>query len=226
MLLNLLAIIWLFLCKWASFHNPAQDPTLLSLVSFSCFFAVIANVLFMILWLFSKKKLRALASLITIVLCWNVSGVILGINYIGKNNITATDEGGLKIMTWNVHLFDLGEWTKDKASKAKILKLIKDENPDILCLQEFYWDGKSDLEPYTALLQQQGYPFVQFSEEYTMKKNVITSTAGKNDIINTGHAVFSKYPLRNKQRYPLYGTNYNMLSVEVVIDSSHISSIL
>lgn len=137
----------------------------------------------------------------------------------------AGNEGDLKIMTWNVHLFDLGEWTKDKASKAKILKFIKEENPDILCLQEFYWEEKADLEPYTALLQQQGYPFAEFSVENVLRKNFITSVAGKNEIIHTGHAIFSKYPLRNKQRYPLYGKNYNMLSVEVEIDSSHIFSL-
>lgn len=125
-------------------------------------------------------------------------------------------------MTWNVHLFDLGEWTKDKTSKARILKLIKDENPDILCLQEFYWDAKEDAEPYTDLLQQLGYPFVEFSVENAMRKKLITSNASKNDLINTGHAIFSKYPLRNQRRYPLFGKTYNMLSVEVVIDSSNI----
>ena len=125
-------------------------------------------------------------------------------------------------MTWNVHLFDLGEWTKDKASKARIIKLIKEENPDILCLQEFYWDAKETAEPYTEILQQLGYPFVEFCVENKMRKNHITSNASNNDIINVGHAVFSKYPLRNAITYSLFRQTYKMLSVEVVIDSSNI----
>ena len=128
-------------------------------------------------------------------------------------------------MTWNVHLFDLGEWTKDKSSKAKILKLIKDENPDILCLQEFYWDADGSLEPYTRVLQQQGYPFVQFSIEHVINKSQITIAAKKGEKINVGHAVFSKYPLRNKQQYLMADKNYNMLSMEVVVDSINIFSL-
>lgn len=223
LLLNIGVIIWLFLCKWASIHNPAQQPTLLSLVSFSCLFAVLANVIFVISWLFSRKKWRALLSLITIILCWNVARPLVAFNYFGKNKITS-DAGGLKIMTWNVHMFDLGEWTKDKTSRAKILKLIKDESPDILCLQEFYWNKDEEAEPYTALLQQLGYPFVEFSVENTIRKRTITSNAGKNDSIYTGHAIFSKYPLRNEQKHVLF-QNYNMLSVEVVVDSGHIFSL-
>lgn len=166
--------------------------------------------------------MRSLFSLITLLLCWNVTRPLLGLNYFGRNTNAATEEGSLKIMTWNVHMFDLGEWTKDKASKAKILKLIKDENPDILCLQEFYWDAKEESEPYTAILQQSGYPFVAFSIENGMRKSYITSDASSGDVIYTGHAIFSKYPLRNEKHYPLSERIYNMLSVEVVIDSSHI----
>ncbi len=224
-MLNIGAVLWLLLCKWAAYYDPSDKPTLLSLISFTCFFAALSNVFFVLFWLFSKKKLRSLASLIVLVLCWNITRPLFGFNYVGNNTIASNDESSLKIMTWNVHLFDLGEWTKDKTSKAKILKLIKEENPDILCLQEFYWDAKEDSEPYTAILQQSGYPFVAFSVENDLKKNYITSDASKDDLIYTGHAIFSKYPIRNEKRYPLFPRTYNMLSVEVVIDSSHIFSL-
>jgi endonuclease/exonuclease/phosphatase family metal-dependent hydrolase len=206
----------------ASYYDASLKPTLLSLFSFTCFFATLGNMLFVLFWLLSGKKLRSLFSLITLLICWNVTRPLYGLNYFGKNTTAATDEGSLKVMTWNVHMFDLGEWTKDKTSKAKILKLIKEENPDILCLQEFYWDAREDSEPYTAILQQSGYPFVAFSIENSMRKNYITSDASKDDMIHIGHAIFSKYPIRNEKRYPLYNRIYNMLSVEVVIDSGHI----
>lgn len=222
LLLNIAFIIWLLLCKGASYYDAAQKPTLLSLFSFTCFFAALGNFFFILFWLFSKKKFRSLFSLITIIICWNVTRPLYGLNYFGKNTVATADEGSLKVMTWNVHMFDLGEWTKDKTSKAKILKLIKDENPDILCLQEFYWDAREDSEPYTAILQQSGYPFVSFSTENIMRKNYITSDASKEDMIHMGHAIFSKYPIRNERRYPLSDRIYNMLSVEVVIDSGHI----
>lgn len=225
LLLNIGAMIWLLLCKWAAYYDPAGHPTLLSLLSFTCFFATLANVFFLIFWLFSRKKLRSLLSLGTLLLCWNIARPLFGFNYFGNNANAVSDEGNLKIMTWNVHLFDLGEWTKDKSSKAKILNLIREENPDILCLQEFYWDAKEDAEPYTAILQQSGYPFVAFSMENGMRKSFMTSSAQKDELIYIGHAIFSKYPLRNQQRYPLFDRIYNMLSTEVVIDSGHIFSL-
>lgn len=222
LLLNIAVIIWLLVCKWASFYNPEGRPTLLSLISFSCFFALLANLIFVVLWLFSRKKIRSLLSLLTIILCWNVVYPLFGIHYFSNNNATKEDAVELKVMTWNVHLFDLGEWTKDKTSKAKILQLIQEENPDILCLEEFYWDEDDRGEPYANILQQSGYPFVAFSADKKMKKRLLTIEAGKKDLINIGHAVFSKYPLRNETRYPLYDKAYNMLGVEVIIDSAHI----
>lgn len=209
------------MCQWAAIYTPIK-PTLLSLASFSIFFALSANVFFILLWLLSKKKWRSIISIGAIALCWKVSAPVFAFNIFGVNHIAAGSKGDLKIMTWNVHMFDLGEWTKDKTAKAKILQFIKEENPDILCMQEFYWDEKTNLEPYTSLIQQLGYPFVEFSKENVLQKNFITSQASKQDIIVTGHAIFSKYPLRNQQRYPIANKGYNMLSVEVVIDSIHI----
>jgi endonuclease/exonuclease/phosphatase family metal-dependent hydrolase len=205
-----------------SFHDPSDNPTALSLISFTCLFAALGNVVFVFLWLFTKKKLRALFSIITIAICWSVCRPLIGFNYFGRNNISPTEATGLKVMTWNVHMFDLGEWTKDKASKAKILKLIEDENPDILCLEEFYWDSKEPSEPYTDILQKLGYPYVKLTTENINRKEMITSNASKTDMINVGHAIFSKYPLRNEQQYELHSENKKMLGVEVVVDSNNI----
>lgn len=125
-------------------------------------------------------------------------------------------------MTWNVHLFDLGEWTKDETSKAKIIQLIKAENPDVFCFQEFYWDAEDNALPYTALLQQLGYPYVQFSKENSIKKRRMNSAAGKDEVIHIGNVIFSKFPLRNARSFGLGKPGYNMLSSELHVDSSHI----
>ncbi|KAA5537161.1 endonuclease/exonuclease/phosphatase family protein [Taibaiella lutea] len=219
---NTIFVIWLLLCKWVSFHDPSNSPTSLSLISFTCLFAAFGNVAFIFLWLFTKKKLRALFSIIAIAICWSVCRPLIGLNYFGRNNISSAETTGLKVMTWNVHMFDLGEWTKDKASKAKILKLIEDENPDILCLEEFYWDSKEPTEPYTDILQKLGYPYVKLVTENINRKEMITSNASKTDMINVGHAIFSKYPLRNEQHYEIHSENKKMLGVEVVVDSNNI----
>lgn len=50
---------------------------------------------------------------------------------------------------------------------------------------------------------------------------MMTSSAQKDEHIQIGHAVFSKYPLQNETRYPISTYYYNMLSVDVVVDSVH-----
>jgi len=220
LIINIGAVIWLLLCKFASLYNPEGHPSLLSLFSFSTFLAYFLNVVFIFLWLFSKRKLRFLFSFLTIIICWSLVKPIFGFNYFGNNKVEPND-GGLKIMTWNVHLFDLGEWTNDETSKAKIIKLIQDENPDVLCLEEFYWDPAHNAEPYTNIIQQLGYPYVRLSMNNQMKKSRMTTKSIKNELINSGDAIFSKYPLQNETSYTLKGS-YKMLSVDLVMDSSQI----
>lgn len=221
LLLNLGAVGWLLLCRLAAFYNPAGDPHILSLLSFTVFFAIIVNVFFVFFWLFTRRKLRSGLSLITLLICWNLVRSVVGLNYFG-NNETGRNTGGLKVMTWNVHLFDLGEWTKDETSKAKIIKLIKAENPDVFCLQEFYWDAADNALPYTSLLQQLGYPYVQFSKENSIKKRRMNSAAGEHEVIDIGNVIFSKFPLRNARSFSLGKPGYNMLSSELHVDSTRI----
>lgn len=147
----------------------------------------------------------------------------MAFNYFGNNKIKPND-GGLKVMTWNVHLFDLGEWTNDQTSKAKIIELISEENPDVLCLEEFYWDKKQPSEPYTSIIQQMGYPYVKLSSNYSLKKSLMTTKATKDEVIFSGDAIFSKYPLQNEHTYIL-NKNYKMLSVDLIVDSSNIFNV-
>lgn len=156
----------------------------------------------------------------TILACWSVVKPVFGVHPFGG---TASENiSGIKIMTWNVHLFDLGEWTRDKNAKMKILNLIKEENPDILCLQEFFMEEGGSGEPYTNIIRQLGYPYFKFSEESKMSKHVMNAKALRGEHILIGHAVFSKYPLQNDIRYPLDSSYYNLLSMDVIVDSARI----
>jgi len=221
LLLNLGAAAWLILCKWVSHADVSVAPGYLSLLSFTCFFALVANVFFIFFWLFSKKrKWLLLLSGLTIMVCWSVVKPVFGIHPFA--GATSENTSGIKVMTWNVHLFDLGEWTRDKTSNAKIIKLIKDENPDILCLQEFFMEEGGSGEPYANIIRQLGYPYFKFSEESKMSKRIMNAKALRGEHILIGHAVFSKFPLQNDIRYPLGASHYNLLSVDVMVDSTHI----
>ncbi len=207
--------LWLSLCTWAAYRDVSVNESILSLFSFSNVFAVALNVFFLFFWLFTERKKFSLIPLGTLLLCFSVTKSSFGINLLGAT-VEAEDQS-LKVMTWNVHLFDLGEWTKNKQSKNKIIEFISEQAPDILCLQEYYVDAGNTNEPYVELLRGLGYNYYEFSIEDDYPKRNINIEAGVNEVIKVGHAVFSKFPLSKMHRYSLDPKRnyYNLMGVDV-----------
>lgn len=108
----------------------------------------------------------------------------------------------LKLMSYNVRLFDfyLSSAAKDYRVRDSIINYLQKENPDVLCLQEyFYTDGSTDFnmkKELKDLLQSKGYhERVRFQQN---KKR------------NFGVSIFSKYPIVSKGEvsFPATATNY------------------
>ncbi len=96
----------------------------------------------------------------------------------------------IRMMTYNVHSFRPYEDVHDRDSldmvKSQMLKLIETENPDIICLQEYYTRKKGSFnltDSLKRILNTANYYFCPFSE---------------NDYEATGLAIFSKYPIKNR----------------------------
>lgn len=218
--LNVLVIVWLFCCLYASWFDASGGNSLWSLFSFTNLFAVWANILFVFLWLFSKKKKYALVSLLTLLVCWRITSVVFGVNIWSSMTASRSDEQqGIRIMSWNVHMFDLGEWTADKSTFAKILKYIEDENPDILCMQEYYKDEKDYSSPYAAIIKGLGYPYESFMINNQWNKSKMTIHSKPGDVIDVGTVIYSKYPLSNKRYHKLSGKGQGMHTADVELES-------
>lgn len=91
------------------------------------------NLLFVMYWTIQLKK-YLLLSLITILLGYNS---FFSYYQFRSENIDSGAKG-IKIMSYNCMLFDLYNWSNNSNSRNKIFDMLKNENPDILCLQEFY----------------------------------------------------------------------------------------
>lgn len=85
-------------------------------------------------------------------------------------------------------LFDLYNWSKNKQSRNIILNMLTEENPDILCLQEFYTSEQqgdfNNIDTVRDLLSAKNY-----HAEYTV-------TLREHD--HWGIATFTKYPIIKK----------------------------
>jgi len=95
-------------------------------------YLLLVNILFVIFWVTLLKK-EALIS---------VAAILLGIGYM-HNFIRLTNHGeevkpDIKLISYNLRLFNYYEGNSARHSEKKILQMLKTENPGIICLQEYY----------------------------------------------------------------------------------------
>jgi endonuclease/exonuclease/phosphatase family metal-dependent hydrolase len=95
----------------------------------------------------------------------------------------------LKVMSYNVKVFDLYNWSNNKKTRSQIFGLIEDESPDIACFQEFVHRDKSDFATTDSLKKRIKFPYA----------NVEYTSHGRQEY-HFGIAIFSKYPIINSQR--------------------------
>lgn len=91
-------------------------------------------------------------------------------------------------MSYNSMLFDLYNWSKNIQSRNIILTTLAEENPDILCLQEFYTSEEvndfNNIDTLTNLLN--------------AKNSHIEYTTTLRKLDHWGIATFTKYPIIRK----------------------------
>ena len=107
---NLLLVLALLLAYLSRYVSP-QSSALLALVGLGYPVWFLGNVLFSALWLFSRKRKRALISLGALVLGWSVHMAFW--NPIGGSS-SPEASAGLSVVTYNVKLFDVIEQLESK----------------------------------------------------------------------------------------------------------------
>jgi len=133
------------LLLFISYFIPLIQPGTIPLIAiFSLFMPVlmIVNALFVVFWIF-KLNIRFLLSLIVLA---------LGINNIDNffrwpNSITV-GSSDIKVMTYNVRMFDVFDWVKEPNTTQGIYDLVKSESPDVIAFQEYHPMKKFDIGEY------------------------------------------------------------------------------
>ena len=130
---NLLAVCALLLSYLSIRVSPV---TFWPLAFFGIAYPVIllANIACIVWWFLFRRK-RMWPSLIAIVLGWGHLGEY--VQLIGDRDEPTTVAKKFKVMSYNVRLFNLYNWTHNENTRDEILDLFRVEDPDILCLQEF-----------------------------------------------------------------------------------------
>lgn len=166
-------------------------------------YILLVNVFFLLGWTILKRK-ELLISLLTIILGWGTFSDYLSIHpfrFMKKGQYTnlvreqRKADHQIKLVSFNVHLFDADKWKENPSTRREILVFIRDEDPDIFCIQEFYssnLDGFRESEVFRKL-DHLSYRHIGYSD--------LNRRSGY------GIATFSHYPIIQTGRIPLQGSS-------------------
>ncbi|MCK9254293.1 MAG: endonuclease/exonuclease/phosphatase family protein [Bacteroidales bacterium] len=170
------------LCVYGIEFIPVSKFLFISILPFLFTIALSINLIFLLVWIFINWK-YSLISLLSILL---VIKYIVLIYPISSFFSKKTNEAEFKVMTYNVMVFGLYDW-ENKNIRTDIIQLISNENPDILCLQETYWNNSNNNFKTLDLITE------NLNAEHIYKASMTTAKAGQ----NFGFATISKYPILN-----------------------------
>lgn len=170
---------------------PPKSFPVLSVLSLGVPFLIIINAIFFLYWLLKVKK-QMILSLFVLILGYWFFGSLYKLSWSSKKEV----DYNLTVMNYNVRLFNLYDWIKEKNTDKSIESLIKKSNPDVLTLQEYRPDTDVDFSQY-------GYKFEKLS--------------GKK--VKNGQAIFSKYPIINSGSVEFQNTSNNAIFVDIVKDT-------
>ena len=184
LVLNIIAVILLLLSYLASYSDPA---TIWIMPFFGLAYPVflIINILFVIYWLIRLPKL-ALLSLTVILLGWSVIQNYIGFREKASLPRPKTSDNLIRVMTYNVHNFKQFGDKNDPYTKDEILEIIRKEQPDIICFQEFFSRKSGE------------YNFKKHIKEILKTDYYYFKPSTDNGYEAMGMAIFSKYPIVNQ----------------------------
>ena len=186
--LNIFALIGITFSYLAAFISPRMIWWL-ALFGLAYELMLIINLFFVIYWLIQKNKKFLFSFIFILVGIGKIFGVIQ-FNSPTKNKNIIESGSSLKLISFNVRLFDLYNWFHNNETRSDIFKFLQKESPDIICFQEFYATDRkrpefNNADTLPSILK------AKYSQvEYTINIR-------KTD--HWGIATFSKYPIVRKQ---------------------------
>lgn len=163
LILNILASVTFLLACLAPILNPVKW-WYISMLGLGFAFIIITLLAFILFWLVFKPQ-YILISLIPMLIGWKSISVFFGFHTTYTFNYTK-DPKSLRVAHWNVARFVEWKRNNNKGSQArlKMMDVLKQQNADVICLQEFFTSTDSiyynNLDNIVTNL---GYPYYYFA---------------------------------------------------------------
>ncbi len=190
--LNILVVILLMMSYAAGFLSPEKFhlPTLMGFL-----FPYIAglNVLFVIFWLIFKYQ-YSLISLIALLAGFGLISRFVQIS--GKNLPENEEKEIMYVISYNTQIFGWYHWDNNLEIRDSILDFIEKEQPDILCIQEYFTTRNSRFQ--TGKLIQEKLNGISIHEAFAIMPD-------NNQAF--GLATFIRYPIIGKGNIQFENSN-------------------
>ena len=181
--LNIVFAVLLLLTYLSTFISPKSVPWL-AFFGLAYPYLLLINLFFIGFWI-SRKNWLFIISLLAILAGWNHIDAFFQLNIFNKK--PQLSEKNISVMSYNVRLFDLYNWSHNKSTKKKMFDFLKSEKPDIICFQEFYYDETNNYPTRDSIIEFDNLNY--YHDEYTQTTN---------DVSHYGIATFSSYPIIRK----------------------------
>lgn len=165
---------------------------------------LLLNIVFTFLWLIQLKKQLFLSLSVFL-----IGYLFFPTFYKFSEKNLEKEEDDFTVLSYNVRLFNLFKWIPNENVPENIKKFIEQQQPDIICFQEYSHSADYELSDYKF-------------------RHIITH--GKK--IKTGQAIYSKYLIINEGEISLPNSENNVIYADIVkgkdtirIYSLHLQSI-
>lgn len=211
-LVNSILALLLFICRFITDINPFEQPVV-GILAYMVPVLVILNLFFVVIWLVSRKYFFILPSLLALILTSEISSKHFAFNPFQSQHQSTNTDSVLSVLSYNVRLMDLYNWSGDKNTHQNMLAFFKKENADLLCLQEFYTGNDSiGVDNIRAIQMACGYKYVHMADINTNKRG------------RWGSVIFSHYPMIDRRSYDIDVIGSNMLQqVEILFHNDTLS---
>lgn len=206
--LNMLAALMLLVTYTTPYISP-QTFWPMAILGLAYPILLGINILFLIYWSLHKKILYVIFSILIILCGFPLLERTIGT--VGEPAPLDSTKVGIKVLSYNVKNFDLYNWNKNIEARNQMMALIREENPDVVCFQEFFTkdDDEKGFDNVKWMQEQLGYPHYHFHKSLTVRERE-----------HFGVALFSKYPLSNQNHIVIDGSQANtIIYADVSVDN-------
>lgn len=172
---------------------------------------IIINIIFLTIWLISRKWKYAIALSILFVILYAPISAYFPINITGQS----VPDNSIKILTYNVSNFN---WkTGKEARNNPLIEYIANSGADIVCMQEFFIAKNKNKQSIISESElnkiMKDYPY----------RSITPLSANKGAKNNFGLAIYSKYPIKKSKEIPLKSAYNGAAYYELDINGKKIS---